>query len=246
MSSTQLPAAVKAAPVPVVQTQARRFVGPDGSLIEPIEQPLYSSFALDNAALPQEANFFGYGVGDLVPGAGNAANQIATLFHTNLDRGGQLSRPKLFTATGVRFHLLPLAFTTAANTPELSDPSFAAAAADSDLFEDLLATFWSGFLRFTVGEKEYVNEPLWLCPANIGFDGLAAVSAGANAGAVMSDVTLPNSIGVARSFDPYPILISSMQSFSMRIRWPWATNPSLNDDRLAVIILDGKLSREVQ
>lgn len=232
--------------LPAIATAPRRFVTQSGDLLEAIEHPLYSSVGLDNAAIPQELTFFGYGVGDNVPGAGNAAGVAATKYHTNLDRGGSLARPKVFSATGIRFHLPLLAFTGASNTPSLSDPSFGAAAADNDLFEDLLAIFYSGHVSLEVGEKTYIDEPLFLMPSMVGFGGMASLAVGANAGAPFQDVTLPHTFGIERSFMPYPILISSQQSFTLRLRFPWATNITLNDDRLLVAILDGKLGREVQ
>lgn len=233
--------------LPTATVDPQRMLFDDGIWRSAIRQPLYSSAGLDNAALPGELSFFQYGLGQLVPGAGNAAGVSAKLIHTNMTVGGQLAAPKKFRCDGVRVSMMPIAFTATANTPALSDPSFGTAAQDSELLEDLLLLVNSCFLQVKIGEKFYANHPLSLFPANQGFGGLAAVS-NDNAGATavnMLDVVLPHTVGNGLNFRVYPFLIEAQQGIQVSMRSPWATPPSLNDDRLVTVWLSGNLYREV-
>lgn len=216
-------------------------------LLEQQHQPLYSAAALDNAALPNELNFFGYAKGQAVPGAGNASGGVSTLFHTNLESPNSLASPKVFTVTGLRVILPNIAFTTTAQTPELSDPSFGAAAVDSDIFEDLLSIMNSGSMRFRVGPKDYVHHPLFFFPGNTGIGGLASLGQDNATAATIGelDAQSPHFAGPYYALRTYPIVIATQQSFSASMSWIWATNPSLNDDRLLFVFADGVMSREV-
>lgn len=237
------------ASLPPAVVEPRRFVDPtSGTVLEPFMQPLWSTFGLNNAALPQEAGFFAYAIGGTVPGAGNAAGVTATLWHTNLELPSQLARPKRFTCWGIRVILRQISFTAAANTPELSDPGFGTAGANNDLFDDLVLLTNSGHLQFRVGEKFYADDPLFVMASNIGYSGIAAVGNANGTAATINQQTVANLnvAGLSRRFDPYPILIENQQSFSVTIRFPWATPPTMVDDRALQVWLDGKLTREVQ
>jgi len=241
------------ASAPPVQVDARRFVTADGTLVEPIFQPLYSTFALDNAALPQEIQFFGYAVGGVVPGAGNFAGATAgvpaaTIWHTNLEIPNQLPAPKRFTIMGVRIFLPHFVSTGGAATPAKWDTEFGAAVTDGEALEDWLGILYSGHFRLRIGEKYYADCPLFNVPANTGFSGVAGISADNGSAATISslEVLLPMHVGIGLCFPVYPVLIESAQSFGAVVTFPWATNVTLNDDRAIVCVLDGKLTREVQ
>lgn len=235
--------------IPTMAQNPRRVTSPEGDLVEPIESVLFSTVGLASGALPQDVFFFGYGIGDPIGGSGNlVTNELAKGYHTNLDKGGILGLPKSFLATGIRFYLVPLTSTTAAAgaSPVLSDPGFSAAAlADSDLLEDLRMITETGHVKFTIGSKVYVDEPLFALPGNIGFGGVASVSIGANAGTHHLDVCLPKTEGQTREFLPYPIRIPPQQGFQVSLSFRWSTPPSLNDHRALVCMLDGKLSTGV-
>ena len=218
-------------------------------ILEQQHQFLYSACAIDNAAaIPAQLNFFGYAKGNTVSGAGNAVATVATLFHTNMDTPGALAQPKVFTVTGIRVFIPNIAFTVTANTPELVDPSFGAAAVDSDALEDLLLIQNSTVLRFFVGAKNYVNHPTFLAPANCGMAGVAALAQDNGTAATVGslDASAPHMVGVYYDMPVYPVVIASQQAFGAQLLSFWSTNPTLNDDRLVYVFLDGLLGREVQ
>lgn len=234
--------------IPQLQVDPKRVLMEDGIWRDSVRQPLYSTFGLDNAALPPQCDFFGYGIGANVPGAGNVAGIAATLWHTNMQQGGLLGTPKKFRCTGVRLGLLPLAFTTTANTPELSDPGFGAAAVNDDLLDDVMLCFYSGHVIFRVGEKNYLDRPTFEVPNLLGYDGLCAIAQDNGTGATTGSLSigLPHGVGIGARFSVYPVLIEDMQPFSVTVRHLWGTPPSLVDDRAYKCYLDGNLWRGVQ
>lgn len=235
--------------IPNLDIAPRRVIAPDGNLVEPLEHVLYSTVGLASGQIPQDLSLFNYGIGDPISGAGNLVTaETAKEWHTNLPKGGILPQPQTFLATALRFHMLPITFTTAASgaTPALADPGFSAAALlDSNNIEDMRILFESMHCTFKIGQKTYVDEPLFNLPGNTGIGGISAVSIGAAAGTHHLDVALPRWEGVERSFLPYMIRIPSQQSFSVNLACRWTTPPSLNSHRALVAMLDGKIAREV-
>lgn len=232
------------------QRATRRLLAPPQlsgrPMLENVNFPLYSAVALDNATIPAELQFFSYAKGQNVPGAGNGSATPSALFHTNMETPGALAQPKVFTCSGIRICLAPFAL-AASNAPELSDPSFAAAAADQDFFEDVQLFLWSTVLRFQVGPKVYAHHPSWFFPANVGIGGLAEMSHanGTAATTQQANATAPHCVGQYFGMPTYPVVIAAQQSFNVQISCTWATNPTLNEDRLVHVFLDGIMSREV-
>jgi hypothetical protein len=215
-------------------------------LLEQQHQYLYSSVSLANAALPSELNFFGYSKGQNVPGAGNFSAVPSTYFHTNMEGQGALPQPKVFTTTGIRV-FMPITTSSGTNAPELSDPSFGAAAANNDALEDLLAIANSTVLRFTVGPKDYAHHPCFMFPANTGVAGLAALSQDNGTAATTGslDTVIPHMVGRYFGLPVYPVVIASQQTFRVTLSARWAANPALNEGHLLFVFLDGLLGREV-
>lgn len=233
--------------LPTMAAESRRMLFDDGIYRDAVSQPLYSTVALDNAALPAEIRFFGYGRGQPVPGAGNAAGVAATLWHTNMEIGGQLPKPQKYRCNGVTLHLVPLAF-GGANAPGVSDPGFSVAAvSNSDLLDDLLLVANSCGIRLRIGTKLYADHPLMFVPSSYGFGGVAAVALGnttAGAAPTQQDVGLFSTKGISLDFNTYPFQIDEQQAIEAALLCPWTT-PALADDRVLTMVLHGLHYREV-
>lgn len=234
-------------PFPAMVSSPAAVLHEDGIWRSSIHQPIYSTVGLDNAAIPQEVRWFGYALGQNVPGAGNAAGAPSTIWHTNMTSAGNLGRPRKFRCYGIRIHMPSIAFTGASATPSLSDPSFGAAAQDSELLEDLMLLAYSCTFSVRVGEKLYADHPLWMAPSNVGFGGLAAVAQdnGSSTTTGQLDICAPHLVGNGLNLRTYPFLIEDQQSFDAVLRCHLPSPPSLNDDRALVCVLDGNLLREV-
>lgn len=218
-------------------------------------QPLYSAFALGAAALPSTMTFFGYAVGDNVPGAG-VGTVAATRFHTNLQTSGRLPAPELFTAVGLRVFMPQFAL-AAGPQPAVGDESSATANANADTWDDLMLLYHSCWLEFQVGTKLYAQHPLWMFPPNTGFAGSAALANDDGTAATIGalNLVLPHLQGVGFQLSPFmapdgsvrgPVLIAESQNFAARIRCEWGTNPSMVDARYVFVFIDGHLTRASQ
>lgn len=224
------------------QKLTRRFLAPPQGAagLEMIHQPLFSSAALDAAALPREVLFFNYGIGATISGAGAGAI-AANRFHTNMDTANFLAAPKTFTVSGVRVLVLPLAYGA---SPALADDT--AGTGNSDMFDDLLLIHDSGIFEFSVGPKTYVQGPLWLLPGNVGLEGVAAVSASSTAAAAVgAQIEAFHTVGRYYAMPTYPVLISNQQNFGAKLNFLFPVNPTIVDTKLVQVFLDGLLGREV-
>ena len=232
------------------QRGTRRLLAPPSlsgrPMLENVVFPLYSSVALDNTVIPAELNFFGYAKGQNVPGAGDGSATPSTLWHTNMETPGALAQPKVFTVSGIRICIAPFTI-GASNSPALSDVSFGAGNIDQDLFEDVALFLWSTVLRFQVGPKVYAHHPSWFFPANVGIGGLSGVGTdnGTAATITQANCVAPHGVGKYFGLPTYPVVIAAQQSFSVQIGATWATNPTINEDRIVHVFLDGTMSREV-
>ena len=236
------------APTPKMQVAPRRFASPielfERAKLEPIHQELYSCALYDAAAIPNEVGLFTYALGGTV--VGTVTGQSANALHTNMETPSFLANPKLFLVEGLRIHVPPL--NTALNAPAeivTGDPSLGGNWAFFDSLRMLYAATW---IRFRVGQKDYLRVPTWLCPPNIGVGGAAGAAIDQLAPAATDTVlaVAPYMSGRVMSFPTAPILIPPQQNFRvdvMRSETRVATLPSA----IPVYgILDGIYGRETQ
>lgn len=210
--------------------------------LEMIHQPLYSTVALDAAAIPPSTTLFTYALGATVPGAGLGA-VASSLFHTNMETAGFLAAPKIHIVQSLSVHMNVL---TAGPGPGLPDPSVEAASSDHELIEDLLTLNYATSLVFRVGPKTYVRHSNPFLPSNTGIEGIAAVTNFQQAAAAPQGLRILSgyTCGPPFTWPIYPVLIASQQSFSAELQ-AQATTEALNDPHWVTVYLDGVLGREV-
>lgn len=225
------------------------------ALLEPIVQPLYSSFAYAAGVMPREAQMFRYSLGGIVAGSTTIA---ATQIHTNMEAQGQLPQPKTFKILGMRMVINELAstLTTLAQTSAGNDfkiVDVVAQPAGDATWSDFLKVFWGTQIRLFVGTKDYLVAPTFITPGNTGVSGLATNAGGANANSAFGAGVQPefwafslNSHGKYYSTLDCPVILPPQQSFFASLNCPQATPPTLGFTRLVTIVLDGVLGREAQ
>lgn len=234
-----------AVPVP------RRFMVPaeamgDGAVpLEFIKHNLYSCVALDGGApIPRDLECFNFIQGQTVPGAGAGAI-AATQFHTNMQAARTLPKPKTFTVQTVRVVMLPLDF--ASGSPTIGDDTVAGAAANLDQVDDSILISQSMTARFEIGEKSYLEAPLWMIPSQVGLGGVAATAIANAAGVSRQQRVSVHTAGRGWDFTrSRPPVLWNQQQFRWRFETRWATNPSPVGDRLVYVVFGGILGREVQ
>lgn len=228
------------------------------ALLEPIVQPLYSSFAYAAGVMPREAQCFRYSVGGTV--ASNGTGPTATQIHTNMEAQGQLPQPKTFKITGIRVLINELASTlttlsngTGGNAGVVVDVGAAGIPSGDASFKDLLALFWGTQFRLFIGTKDYVVCPTSVVPGNTGLAGFATNAGLANSTAAFGAAVAPEAWfwsasghGKYYGTGEYPIILPPQQAFFASLNCPQATPPTLVYTRLATILLDGVLGREAQ
>jgi hypothetical protein len=215
------------------------------AMLEPNEQPLWSSVALDAAALPREVLFFGYGIGDQVAGAGTGAVAPATPWHTNMLSPRQLASPKTFEISAFSVYVHELAPPQAAAAAALHDPSTAAAFENSDALDDLKQIWFSGTFLFTIaGLKPYLEIPLFMVPANVGICGFSAIEAAEAASNFMRSETI-HTTGEPYNLGPNRIFVPSQQEIDARIQWLQTNRANLVDTNMLTVYLEGRQGREV-
>lgn len=226
----------------------RMIAPPQGrAALELVQFPLYSAAAFDKATaeLPNQVSFFNYALGQRVSGAGAAALQNATRFHTNMETANFLSAPKTFTVQQVRLIVAQAIYATSPTVQATTTTS--ASARTSDLLDDLLKLGSMAF-RFFVGPKDYVSAPLWAVAGNTGLGGTASVSVsntnGAAAGLIAST---PYTCGKSWTIRTWPVLIANQQSFGAELvnSFTKAAGNRLAQERLVFCVLEGVLGREV-
>lgn len=93
-----------------------------------------------------------------------------TQLDTNMRKAGSLPSPRLFQIRGFE-----IAVSQALTSRTAGIPATEAAAAGtpkpSDFLNGIKGLFWTAYLRFIVGTKDYVQAPLFLLPSNQGIDG---------------------------------------------------------------------------
>lgn len=232
----------------------RRFLVPpeamgDGSVpLEFLRYNLYSSVALAGGGatpLPRQIECFNYLRGQTVPGAGGAAI-AATAYHTNMQAVRTLPKPKTFVLETLRTLIVPLDF--ASGSPAVTDDTVGAANANLDQVDDITLITQALTLNFRIGEKDYVDAPLYMIPSNIGIAGVSAMAHANAAGVSTAQRVAINTAGRAWDFARRgrPPVLWNQQTFRCELSALWATNPSPVDSLLLFVILGGILGREIQ
>lgn len=243
-------------PPPQMRAAPRRFASPIDTMrrakLEPIHQPLYSTFLFDAAQAPAQANFFQYAVGGTVATNAAAATN-ATLLHTNMPTAAFLPSPKMFLVTGIR--LIPVESNSGfsdvladTGAVTVAGPSFTGQ--DVNLLEDLVRIIYGSVFKFFVGTKDYLVCPSWNVPANTGIQGEASNVVGYGATPTAPSTTQKivtfHSAGRYFSLPAFPTMIVPQQNFTATLEFPQATRPTIGAARAVVTVLDGILGREVQ
>jgi len=214
--------------------------------LECVHWPLYSSAAYDAAVIPRQVQLFNYLRGQTVSGAGTGATS-ASRWHTNMEAVQTIPAPKTFLVCGIRVMVSPLAVTT---TTALADDTVGTAVAALDQVDDLLKFFHTLCLRFKIGDSIYVEAPIWMMPQNNGIGGVASTSVHSNAAATLQTRVALHTRGVAYDFGDSPSarrpILWNQQSFTCELLAEFATNPTLTDNKLVRVTLDGIMGREIQ
>lgn len=217
----------------------------DGVIREFVDWSLYSSFALNaGATIPNIMELFTYLPGQVVAGAGAGA-LIATRWHTNLEAVRTVGKPDTFTIFQIRINFLPRTYASTEGAP---DNDVGAAIAANDQTEDLLKFIESTSFRFSIGEKRYAEASTFDCPCQAGVTGLVASSiSSTNAASVFQNRVLVYTGGMSYSFDRArrPVIWNA-EPFQFQMFCEWATNPTLTDNKIVQVWLDGVRGRAVQ
>lgn len=213
-------------------------------ILHDVIQPLYDTeglAAVSAGSTPADLAFFATPIGQTM-----ATGATKSLRDTNLSTAGQLPRPKVHIATGIR--VVPSLITgdeTASGV--VSIPAFRAA------FEHLASIMFDSVLRVEIGPKPYWEHPVFLTPPNAGF-ALSTIYAhreaatGESQGDTSADTGDIFLAGVVRgpygSLAPHLWRIPSLQTFRATITWPSTAVFPLLGAKVSVY-LDGIHSREV-
>lgn len=190
------------------------------ALVEPIQQPLYSTVVITGATPEAQLLFFQATQG--------AAGQNPVF--TNLETAGQLPNPKIFVVRGFRLHAAQNVAIVGVDT------------APTDDLADIIESYW---YRFFIGVKEYLRVPVFYLNSGLGL-WFSAAAAGAEAG---NEIASVSEIG-APSHESYfkihrrPITIPPQQNFQAELNLGPAL-ASINADRRIWNFLEGDLGREV-
>lgn len=191
------------------------------ALIEPIQQPIYSSNVLVSATPQSRVSFW----------PAPAASQ-GDLTRTNEDLN-RLANPKIFSVRGYRLHVTQ-------NVDVLSTDG-----AKINGLVDILESYW---FRFFVGVKQYLGVPAFWMSSGVGANLQAAGAGGEAANEFISIESLgishrENYFKINRR----PIVIPPQQAFEadLNLSVNGITTPVLGGDRRIWVFLEGDLGREV-
>ncbi len=189
--------------------------------LEYLDQPTYDSVSFNNAAANAQVFFFNVGLGGAENnGSVGAAAIVAankSLLNTNLLTPNVFSNPKLFIVTGIGVTWQQFVSDTR--------PTFSAHTGDPanmlqmDEMWDIRNYSHLTWLQFTIGNKSYLNCPLWQVPNEYGLGGTALF--GDNALLPASEAGSPRSTSVAQAagrlytMDDMQILLPPQQTFGV-------------------------------
>lgn len=155
----------------------------------------------------------------------------ATVDLSNMEIPSQLAAPKAFFLRAIRFYVKNVPWAAAV----------AVAAAQTGQASDIQLLINTGVFQLTIGNKLYVQLPLWTLLSGGGVAGSAA-----SGGAGFYDVA---SLGMPDNRAPYtlakPLFIAPQINFIGNIIWPAAVVLVQGDTDITVA-LDGDLIRPVQ
>lgn len=232
----------------VLSVKPRYGALPDGTPVEPIAHPLYSTAFVPAGALPSEINFFQYGIGDYVPGS----TIVAKSWHTNMDQGGRLAAPRHHLITGVRVYAQTLIVSTAgAITIAATNASAAAGYTADSVFEDVVFLTQCGVLQIDHNNKTIVEQPVALAPGNYGLTGIVNIDLDASTGNAQIQASVPGSSGLPQTFGNRAFLLKPNEQFECKISYPQVRQNGSGSTTMQVqatgryltVILDGQSIR---
>lgn len=244
---------------PFVKAKPRYARLPDGTQVEPIQHPLFSSYLCQAGSIPAEMVFFSYGVGDQLPGA--SSGTVARNYHTNMDRGGQLASPRHQLITGIRVYISPLQWAAGgtpsmalpsgftANTPEnatdFTDTTGSASYLQENAVRDIQVLLNTCVLTVEHQGKLIVEQPLWTVPGNYGAAGIATLEAEVGAPSAVTYanyvVSIPTSTGLPQTFGSRSFMLRPTESIEVKIVNQFASGGgnAVIQGKMLTVILDG-------
>lgn len=154
-----------------------------------------------------------------------------TLADTNMRASGQFPRPVQFLVTG-----LQVVYSPAKAAAQVAAAADTASLPQTNIV-DVNALHRSGWLRLTIGSKEYLTDaPIGKFPPVYGLEIEGDLGPNVNAATISQNVDYANFTG--RYYSVTPFLIPSNQNFDVTLNWPTAIAVTGATDRIGVI-LDG-------
>lgn len=157
---------------------------------------------------------------------------------SNMETAGMLTNNKGFLIRAIRFNLLQGPVTTARAATGNVQPGG---------LDNLAQVLNTGFLRFTVGNKPYVEFPLWAVPGGEGVFSLMAVEGDTADPGIIVDLATN---GPARANNglilSQPLFLSPLVNFYAELQWPAAITFAPAANLNVRLTLDGDLMRPAQ
>lgn len=223
--------------------------------LEYLDQPLYDSVSFDGLSLAlAQTFFFNAGLGATENNGSAAAAGIRavnkSLLNTNLLVPSVLSNPKLFIVTGIGITWQQFISDT---RPEFLGNAFATTMLESDDERDIRNYSYQTWLQFGIGNKSYLNCPLWQAPNTYGVGGSALASDNDLAAAPQSPIGFALT-GRPYTMDDMQLLIPPQQTFGVTFNVDAGTAAGMGaaalwtflQDERCWVTLWGVLGREVQ
>lgn len=163
----------------------------------------------------------------------NWFNTRATHDLSNMETAFQLPAPKAFLVRAIRFYLKqrPRSTTIAAN-----------AQPQTGAFDNIAQLINTGVFTFTIGNKQYDLEPLWVLTAGAGAAG--AMTTGNTGGLIdyaQNGISDPRAVNTL----PTALFIPPQMNFTAILDWPAALTLAGGDTTITML-LDGDIYRAVQ
>jgi hypothetical protein len=200
----------------------RRLVNP--RVKEGIREPLYD-FLSYNSGADTTLRFF------QDPESGSK-----TKSDTNMTLNGQLPGGHKYVAETMEIHILP---GSSASSYVIQPPvKTGTALAAPNFANDVWALVSTGFLKFHIGDKDYLTAPLLCFPPTTGLGITPAVAVENTNTTVLNQITVDYARLVGRVYVLNPIIpIEALTNFDVTLTWPAAvTLPSGFDARIGVVM----------